>query len=39
MRQDGLIKVLLGKTSIEEVMRVTTDVEQEEEVMEELIHA
>lgn len=40
MRQDGLIKVTLGSTTIEEVMRVTTDTEQEEEVRaEDLIHA
>jgi hypothetical protein len=33
MKQDGILKVLKGETSIEEIQRVTDD-ENEEEVIE-----
>ena len=33
MRQDGLIKVLLGETTLEEVYRVTANEEEEEELL------
>ena len=32
MRQDGLIKVLLGQTTVEEVLRVTADNDEESDV-------